>query len=159
MKNLPAYTNFLSLVLATVVISSPPEAAAQDATFDDEDMRVDDYEVMEVLEIAPVKAGTSTPMSAEELIDMPGGAGEPFRAVEALPGVASAAWPMPLLIVRGTNPGTAGFLVDGVSVPTLFHFGLGPSVVNPALVEALDFYPEAIPWTKGAMWGDWPTFP
>jgi hypothetical protein len=84
-------------------------------------------------------------LEAEELTQTPGTFGDPFRAIESLPGVATVAWPAPIYAVRGSNPGNTGFFLDGVRVPALFHFGLGPSVIHPYFFGGLDFYPGGYP--------------
>jgi hypothetical protein len=84
-------------------------------------------------------------LSGEEARTTPGAAGDPFRSIESLPGVAQVAWPLALYAIRGANPGNTGFFIDGMRVPALFHFALGPSVVHPYLIDRLDFYPGGPP--------------
>jgi hypothetical protein len=84
-------------------------------------------------------------LEAEELTQTPGTLGDPFRAIESLPGVATVAWPAPIYAVRGSNPGNTGFFLDGVRVPALFHFALGPSVIHPYFFESLEFFPGGYP--------------
>jgi hypothetical protein len=99
-----------------------------------------------------VKAPTTqqhTRLEGAELRQMPGTLGDPFRAVESLPGVAAVAWPAPIYAVRGANPGNTGFMLDELRVPALFHFALGPSVVHPYFFDRLDFYPGGYPARYG----------
>jgi hypothetical protein len=84
-------------------------------------------------------------LEAEELVQTPGTLGDPFRAIESLPGVATIAWPAPIYAVRGSNPGNTGFFLDGIRVPALFHFALGPSVIHPYFFESLEFFPGGYP--------------
>ncbi len=84
-------------------------------------------------------------LTGEEARTAPGAAGDPFRSIESLPGVAQVAWPLALYAIRGANPGNTGFFIDGMRVPALFHFALGPSVVHPYLIDRLDFYPGGPP--------------
>jgi hypothetical protein len=84
-------------------------------------------------------------LSGEEARSTPGAAGDPFRSIESLPGVAQIAWPLALYAIRGANPGNTGFFLDGMRVPALFHFALGPSVIHPYLIERIDFYPGGYP--------------
>lgn len=84
-------------------------------------------------------------LAGEELIQTPGTLGDPFRAIESLPGVATIAWPAPIYAVRGSNPGNTGFFLDGIRVPALFHFALGPSVIHPYFFDSLEFYPGGYP--------------
>ena len=84
-------------------------------------------------------------LADEELTQTPGTLGDPFRAIESLPGVATIAWPAPIYAVRGSNPGNTGFFLDGIRVPALFHFALGPSVVHPYFFDNLEFFPGGYP--------------
>ncbi len=81
----------------------------------------------------------------EELTQTPGSMGDPFRALESLPGVVTVAWPAPIYAVRGSNPGNTGFFLDNVRVPALFHLALGPSVIHPYFFDDLQFYPGGYP--------------
>src|SRR5206468_8736724 len=71
--------------------------------------------------------------------------GDPFRVVESLPGVSQVAWPLAIYAIRGANPGNTGFFIDGVRIPALFHFALGPSVIHPFFLKEIDFYPGGYP--------------
>jgi hypothetical protein len=59
--------------------------------------------------------------------------------------VATVAWPAPIYAVRGSNPGNTGYFLDGIRVPALFHFALGPSVIHPYFYDSLEFYPGGYP--------------
>src|SRR6185436_4822449 len=50
-------------------------------------------------------------------------------------------------------PGNVGYFLDGVRVPYLYHVGLGPSIVHPALVERVDLYPGGYPARFGRFAG------
>jgi len=52
---------------------------------------------------------------------------------------------LPYCYVRGAPPSSVGYFVDGVRIPYLYHFALGPSVLNPALVEQIELYPGGYP--------------
>ncbi|HBU47963.1 MAG TPA: hypothetical protein DEB46_06595 [Myxococcales bacterium] len=80
-------------------------------------------------------------LHAEELARVPGTMGDPIRAVERLPGVARAPFFGGALIVRGGQTEDTGVHIDGFQVPLLFHFGGGPSIIHPDLVEQIDFLP------------------
>jgi hypothetical protein len=84
---------------------------------------------------------------------IPGAFGDPFRAVDALPGVTPIASGLPFFYVRGAPPGNVGYFLDGVRVPFLFHVGLGPSVVAPALIDRVDLYAGAYPAQFGRFAG------
>jgi hypothetical protein len=88
-------------------------------------------------------------LDPREVRSVPGSLGDPFRAIETLPGVTTVAWPLPLYAIRGTNPGNTGYFLDDLRVPTLFHFALGPSLIHPYLIKSLDFYPGGYPARYG----------
>lgn len=88
-------------------------------------------------------------LEREEMTRTPGTLGDPFRVIESLPGVAPVVWPLPIYAIRGANPGNTGHFVDGMRVPALFHFALGPAVIHPYFLEALEFYPGSAPARYG----------
>lgn len=94
-----------------------------------------------------------TTIPSEEVREMPGAFGDPFRAIEALPGVAPIISGFPYFYVRGAPPNNNGYFVDGVRVPFLFHLGLGEGVIHPGLIERVDFFPGAAPAKYGGAAG------
>ncbi|HXU62006.1 MAG TPA: hypothetical protein VN962_09915, partial [Polyangia bacterium] len=92
-------------------------------------------------------------LSGPELTQTPGALGDPLRVIESLPGVAAVAWPAPVYAVRGTNPGNTGFFLDGIEIPALFHFALGPSVIHPYFFRSVDFFPGSYPARYGRFVG------
>lgn len=85
--------------------------------------------------------------------DMPGAFGDPYRAIEALPGVVPIVSGLPYFYVRGAPPGNVGYFFDGIPVPYLFHFAAGPGVLQPAFVDHVDLYPGAYPARYGRFAG------
>jgi TonB family protein len=94
-----------------------------------------------------------TTLSKEDVREMPGAFGDAFRAIEALPGVTPLASGLPYFYVRGAPPNNAGYFVDGIRVPLLFHLGLAQSVIHPGLIERVDFFPSAAPARYGGFAG------
>lgn len=94
-----------------------------------------------------------TTLSKSDVREMPGAFGDAFRAIEALPGVAPLASGLPYFYVRGAPPNNAGYFIDGVRVPLLFHLGLGQSVIHPGLIDHVDFFPSAAPAAYGGYVG------
>jgi TonB family protein len=90
-----------------------------------------------------------TTLSAAEVRDMPGAFGDPFRAIEALPGVIPVVSGLPYFYIRGAPPTNNAYLIDGIRVPLLFHVGIGEGVIHPALIDRVDFYPGAAPAAYG----------
>jgi hypothetical protein len=103
----------------------------------------------ETVVTSPDTRAHSVVLREEELTQVPGSFGDPFRVIESLPGVSQVAWPLAIYVVRGANPGNTGFFIDGVRVPAIFHFALGPSVIHPYLLKEVNFYPGGYPAQYG----------
>jgi len=100
----------------------------------------------------PEPSRTAT-LSRAEVRQIPGTFGDPFRAIEALPGVTPIVSGLPFFFIRGAPPGNVGYFLDGIRVPLLFHVGIGPSVVHPVLIERVDLYPGGYPARFGRFAG------
>lgn len=96
---------------------------------------------------------TRLTLSGAELQETPGTLGDPFRVIMLLPSVGSIATGIAYPIVRGSEPASTGYFVDGVEVPILFHLLLGPSVIHPDFIDHVDFYPGAPPPEYGRLIG------
>jgi TonB family protein len=94
-----------------------------------------------------------TTLTRAEVREIPGTFGDPFRAVEVLPGVTPIFSGVPYFYVRGAPPGNVGYFLDGVRVPLLYHFALGPSVIHPGLVDHVDLYAGGYPARYGRFAG------
>lgn len=92
-------------------------------------------------------------LSRAEVRQIPGTLGDPFRALETLPGVVPIVSGLPYFYVRGAPPGNVGYYLDGIRVPYLFHIGVGPSVVNPAMVERVNLHSGGYPAEFGRFAG------
>jgi TonB family protein len=90
-----------------------------------------------------------TEMGAGEVRQMPGAFGDAFRAIDAMPGVTPIVSGLPYYFIRGAPPGNTGYLIDGIKVPLLFHFGVARAVVHPALIDHVDFYAGGYPAKYG----------
>ena len=84
---------------------------------------------------------------------VPGAFGDPFRVIEALPGMAPWLSGLPYYYVRGSPPENVGYFIDGIRVPLLFHVGVGPSTIAPPLVDSVDLFPGAYPASYGRFAG------
>lgn len=80
-------------------------------------------------------------LQAEELKRIPGTQGDTLKAVTNLPGVARPPFGLGLLVVWGSSPQDTRVYVDGVHIPTLYHFGGLRSTVNSEMVGSLSFVP------------------
>lgn len=80
---------------------------------------------------------------------LPGAFGDPYRAIEMLPGVLPIVSGLPYYYIRGAPPSAVGYFIDDIRVPYLFHFALGPGVIQPALVGDVSLHPAAFPARYG----------
>jgi hypothetical protein len=113
----------------------------------------DPDEPLEVLVIGERQEPTTRTLTRAEVRQLPGAFGDPFRAIEALPGVTPIVSGVPFFYVRGAPPGNVGYFLDSIRVPLLYHVGLGPSVVHPGMVGRVDLYPGAYPAHYGRFGG------
>jgi hypothetical protein len=117
-----------------------------------ERLSYDPYETLVVGQLERSEVARTT-LRDRELKQVPGTFGDPFRVVTALPGVGQMMSLLAYPIVRGTSPGSTGFLLDGVPVPQLFHLLGGPAVVHPEFIDRVDFYPGTFPVQFGGYTG------
>ncbi len=99
----------------------------------------------------PLPAAKSYTRGEVRLI--PGAFGDPFRAVETQPGVTPIVSGLPFFYVQGAPPGNVGYLLDGISVPYLYHVGAGPAVVHPAWIDRVELHPGGYPARFGRFAG------
>ncbi|MHB8876138.1 MAG: TonB-dependent receptor domain-containing protein [Myxococcaceae bacterium] len=92
-------------------------------------------------------------LRGQELREVPGTMGDPFRVVMLLPGVGSMLSGVAYPVVRGSEPAATGYFIDGIRVPLLFHLFLGPAVVHPDFIESIDFFPGSPPTQYGRLMG------
>jgi len=97
------------------------------------------HEIVVIGKRAPIRHQ----LGRAEIHEMPGAFGDPFRAIEGLPGVVPIVSGLPYFYVRGAPPGNIGYFFDGIPVPYLYHFAAGPGVFHPAFIERVDLYPGA----------------
>ncbi len=89
----------------------------------------------------PRREVTRTTLEHREVTRVAGTFGEPFRVIEALPGLQRVPYTGGFLIVRGANPRNTGVFLDGHEIPLLYHFVVGSAVFNADLVSSIDFSP------------------
>jgi hypothetical protein len=95
----------------------------------------------------------SRDMPVSTLRDVPGTFGDPFQTIASLPGVGPMASGLPYFYARGAPPADTGYFLDGIPLPSLFHIGPGPSVVPPALLQRVEFFPATAPARYGRFAG------
>lgn len=114
--------------------------------------RYDPYEIVVVGEQRREEVSRIA-LRGAEIKQVPGTFGDPFRVVQALPGVASVVSLLPFPIVRGATPSSTGFLLDGTRVPLLYHLLSGPSVIHPDFIDEIQFFPGGAPVVYGGYTG------
>lgn len=80
-------------------------------------------------------------LTLTEVKKIPGLGGDAVKVVQALPGVARPTFGSGAIVVRGAPSWDSKYLLDGVSIPQLYHFGGLKSVYNSDALEKVDFYP------------------
>ena len=94
-------------------------------------------------------------LSPEEIRRSPGSAEDIFRVMQSMPGVATAGGKSAQLIVRGGSPDENLTLLDNIEIYNPIHFARSGesmgiiSVVNPALLEKVDFLTGGFPAKYG----------
>jgi hypothetical protein len=121
------------LCFSTACFANP--VVAQEAAADTQTIEVKGVRLRE-------KAGQQN-LSREELLRMPGSAGDPMKAVQALPGVAVGDDGSSEPAVRGARPSDNAYVVDFLPVGYLFHVGGFASVFNPDLIKRFDMFSAA----------------
>lgn len=97
-----------------------------------------------------------TVITGRELASVPGTAGDPLRAIQALPGITSSGDTSSAPAIRGSGPQNNAYYVDFLPVGYLFHMGGMESVINADLVEDFNIYsssfgPEYVDVTGGVI--------
>jgi hypothetical protein len=104
------------------------------------------------VEESPVSLKT---ISIAEIERSPGANRDISKVIQSLPGVASGVAYRNDLIVRGGGPSENRFLLDGIEIPNLNHFGTqgasGGSVgiINSDFLREVDLYTGAFPASRG----------
>lgn len=103
--------------------------------------------------VSGLRAERPRRMTRAEVRELPGAFGDAFRAIEAMPGVTPIASGLPYFFVRGAPPGNLGYFLDGLSLPSLYHAAVGPSVIHPAFIENVELFSGAYPARYGRFAG------
>jgi len=88
-------------------------------------------------------SAASVTFTRAEVRELPGAFGDPFRAVEIMPGVTPTTSGHPYFYVRGAPPGNVGYYFDEIPLPVLYHAVNGPAVLQPAFIDSVALYPGA----------------
>lgn len=108
-------------------------------------------ETIEVVEVAPVALG-QTSVTAETARTLPGG-GDALKIVQALPGVARPPTGSANLIIWGAAPRDTRVFVDGVPVPSLYHFGGYRAAMGNEFIAAVALAPAGFGPQRGSAIG------
>jgi hypothetical protein len=100
----------------------------------------------------PVQAG-SRRLELAEVRDLPGAFGDPYRAVDALPGVVPVLSGLPYFFIRGSPPAGTLYIYDDIPLPTLYHLAVGPAVIHPLMVGPITLYSGVAPARYGRLTG------
>jgi TonB family protein len=111
--------------------------------------RYDPYEIIVVGDEPRREEVSRISLRGPEIQQVPGTFGDPFRVVQALPGVASIVSLLPYPVIRGASPSSTAYEIDGTPVPMLFHLLAGPSVIHPDFIDSIQFYPGGAPAPYG----------
>ena len=103
-------------------------------------------ETIEISEKAPlvIKTPGQTRLEREELTLVPGARGDSLQVIKNLPGIANANAPGSgpgLIVVRGSAPEDSLFLLDGVSIPILYHFFGIQSIIPSEFIDDIEYIP------------------
>jgi hypothetical protein len=101
----------------------------------------------------PKTAVSRQVVTEEELRRVPGTAGDPLRALQSLPGVATAGDFSGQLLVRGGGPNDNSYSLDRIPLAFPFHFGGLISTLNADLIKDVDFSAGGFNADRGNCWG------
>jgi hypothetical protein len=101
----------------------------------------------------PKTAVSRQVVTKEELVRVPGTAGDPLRALQSLPGVATAGDVSGQLLVRGGGPDDNAYFLDRIPLAFPFHFGGLISTLNSSIVKNVDFSAGGFGPEFGGVWG------
>lgn len=102
--------------------------------------------------VARPLAGTRR-LELEELREMPGAFGDPFRAIDALPSVTPVLSGLPYVYIRGAPPSGTLYVYDDIPVPSLYHLAAGPAVLHPRMVGPIRLHTGVPPARYGRLTG------
>jgi hypothetical protein len=114
------------------------------------------FELPEVVVTAkrlPKTAVSRQVVSRDELVKVPGSANDVLRALETLPGVATAGDFSGVLLVRGGGPNDNQYYLDRIPYAFPYHFGGVISTLNSEMIRSVDFSAGGFGPEYGNCWG------
>ncbi len=100
----------------------------------------DDFETV-VRGERPRREVTRHRITSTEINRIPGIHGDAVLAIQTLPGVGKPPALLGELYIRGSAGSDSVCLIDGLYVPTVFHFGAVNAVINSDLIDTVAYYP------------------
>lgn len=136
--------HFASALLVLTAACASASANAQQATETNKKEPLEPTQKVEVHASKPVQStNEKISLTGEELFKMPGSGGDPLKALQTLPGIASNNDGNSGAAVRGARPSDNAYYVDFLPVGYLFHMGGFVSVFNADLIRRFDLYSAA----------------
>ncbi len=88
-------------------------------------------------------------LSAPELLQAAGTAGDPLQALTSLPGIVAVGEGTSDVYMRGSNSNENITWANGIPIGYLYHFGGLYSTINPALIEDINIFLGGFPVQYG----------
>lgn len=127
------------IILSCFLINSSKSLAEEESQQPEE---LEDTAIVEVIATRP----EGITISSKQIITMPGGFGDPLKALDALPGVVLATpgsgGPIAQPAIRGSSPRDNQYLSDFLPVGYVFHQD-SLSIFNPELIESFELKTSA----------------
>ncbi len=140
----PFVRHFGSAMVVLVAASMAAHAHAQQEAVGAKKEADETVQKVEVHAAKPVQStGEKISLTGDELSTMPGSGGDPLKAMQTLPGIASNNDGNGGAAVRGARPSDNAYYVDFLPVGYLFHMGGFVSVFNADLIRRFDLYSAA----------------
>ena len=146
-----------SSITKTDVVVRSSKPAEVDFSLTEEAVKLQDITVKSgYFSKAPTEVISTRSFGYEEIRRAPGGFEDVIRALSVLPGVAQADAGRNDLIVRGGAPSENLYVVDGIEIPNINHFGTQGASGGPLSYINLDYVKETTFSTGGfsAEYGD-----
>lgn len=133
-----------SAMLVLIASGMTLNANAQQEAEANKKESVEQTQKVEVHAAKPVQSSNDKlSLTGEELFKMPGSGGDPLKALQTLPGMATNNDGDSGAAVRGARPSDNAYYVDFLPVGYLFHMGGFVSVFNADLIRRFDLYSAA----------------
>ncbi|HSD64054.1 MAG TPA: TonB-dependent receptor [Ignavibacteriaceae bacterium] len=144
-----SYIGYSPWTKADIVVR-PSKPAEVDFNLVEEAIRLQDVTVTSgFFSKAPTDIISTSSFGYEEIRRTPGGFEDVVRALSVLPGVAQAEAGRNDLIVRGGAPSENLYILDGIEIPNINHFGTQGAAGGPLSYINLDYVKESTFSTGG----------